>query len=62
MKLLSCQSGKSSLLVACASAGESVDSAKLSHITRRLEVPLRRGMNFTTGSYNCFMSRSSNSV
>ena len=50
MKLLSCPKvnpdGESCLLVACENAGESVDSARLSHVARRLEVPLRRGMSF----------------
>ena len=54
VKLLSCrnvnQGGESSPLVACGNAGESVDSARLSHVARTLEVPFRRGMSFATGS------------
>ena len=43
------QGGESSFLAACGSACESVDSARLTHVARRREVPLRRRMSFTTG-------------
>ena len=52
MKLLSCrkvnQGGESSFHVACGNAGEPVDSARPSHVARRLAAPFRRGTSFVT--------------